>query len=219
MDGLQVPFFLIKGTLLGIYRDGEQLPYDKDIDLGLLWQTDRQNLFEQFQNSSTFRVADPVDGDLQKITWNIVLEHVATEVVLDLFFVKSEGPAAWFGFDHLPEPFLWKFSAFELAPMPYRGHVFQAPKHPEQFLSEIYGPQWRIPDPYFNSVVSARNIEPKSRIIAWFYAYDRLYEQLVEGNWKKVLGCCEEIKAFETEPWLVDLSAWAKQQSKHAAFK
>ena len=35
MGRLNVPFFLFAGTLLGIVRDGEQLPHDKDMDVGL----------------------------------------------------------------------------------------------------------------------------------------------------------------------------------------
>lgn len=36
LDSLDIPFFLTYGTCLGIYRDKTLLPYDKDIDVGVL---------------------------------------------------------------------------------------------------------------------------------------------------------------------------------------
>ena len=82
------------------------------------------------------------------------------------------------------------------------------PKNPELFLSEIYGTTWRIPDPHFDSVVSGLNILDSCREISLLYAYDRLYHQLLECNWKKAFGYCQQMKVFETEPWLGDLMDW-----------
>jgi tetratricopeptide (TPR) repeat protein len=216
MDQRQIPFFLIKGTLLGIYRDGEQLPYDKDIDLGLFWETDRPAFLKEIKHSSSFKVVGSDELNLAEHTWNIVLEHIPTEVVLDLFFFKPEAQSLVFGFHHSPEPFLWKFSAFELAPIEYRGQVFQAPQDPERFLSEIYGAEWRKPDPYFNSVVSGKNVLERCRLISVFYGYDYVYEILNQGDWKKVIAYCQQIKSYETEPWLADLISWSAKQIKDA---
>lgn len=40
LDAASVPFHLVGGTLLGIYRDGQPFPHDKDVDLGIPFECD-----------------------------------------------------------------------------------------------------------------------------------------------------------------------------------
>ena len=214
LDQHDIPFFFIKGTLLGIYRDGEQLPYDKDIDLGLPWDIDRNTLLELFEQSSEFTVqGNPSTAELE---WNLVVEHLSTGVTLDLFFFKPEGQSVLCGFHQLPKPLLWKFSTFNLAPIQYHGAVFQMPHDPEKFLTEIYGEAWRIPDPYFDSVVSGLNLQEGCRDISLSYAYHRLYLQLSQMHWKKALGYCQQIRVIEAQTHLDELVDWLEIQIQQA---
>ena len=68
--------------------------------------------------------------------------------------------------------------------------------NPEIFLVDIYGINWRIPDPNFDSLVSGYNLVESSKPLSLIYAYSRLFDQLIEQNWKKAYGYCVQIKAF-----------------------
>jgi len=212
LDAKGIPFFLAYGTLLGIYRDGDLLPFDKDMDLGIPWDVPRQWLIDQIQASDAFEVKGLADLDEATMAWNIAILHKEKNIVTDFFFFKPDGSSVLSGFHHRPSPLLWRFSAFETAPMLYRGVPMPAPADPEKYLVEIYGKEWRIPDPYFDSVVSGFNLVPECRDISIAFAHLRLLEHLKNRNWKKAYGYCKQLFAYQDDPWLRELSGWLQAQ-------
>lgn len=216
LDGIGVPFFLAYGTLLGIYRDGDLLPFDKDMDVGIPWEVPRPWLIEQVQASGVFEIKGLAELDEATREWNFAVVHKPTGVLTDFFFFKPDGATVLSGFHHLPHPVLWRFSAIETAPMLYRDHPFPAPADPERFLVEIYGADWRIPDPYFDSVVSGRNLVPECRDVSIVFGYLRLFERLNNRSWKKAYGYCHQLFAYQDDPWLHDLAAWLQEQMQRA---
>lgn len=209
LDRCGFEFFLAYGTLLGIYRDGEILPHDKDLDVGLAWDTPREDLLKALSSSGRYWV-DSKSANAQRYDFNFGVIDKKTGISIDFFFFKPEGSCLLSGFYHLPNPLLWRFSAFELAQISYKDLSFQVPMNPENFLIEIYGAQWRIPDPYFDSLVSGHNLVESAKPISLIYAYSRLFELLTEHNWKKAYGYCKQISALckaDTNPLIVSISA------------
>ena len=80
------------------------------------------------------------------------------------------------------------------------------------FLQEIYGPDWRMPDPYFDSVVSGHNRIPGSLDVAMCFAFHRLYDRMDRGEWAKAAGYCQQILAQYTDPFIDKLDQWLKQR-------
>ena len=212
LDEKDIPFFLAYGTLLGIYRDGDLLPFDKDMDLGIPWDVPRQWLIDQIQASDAFEVKGLAELDEATMAWNIAILHKEKNIVTDFFFFKPDGSSLLSGFHHLPSPLLWRFSAFDTAPLLYRGIPMPASANPEQYLAEIYGADWRIPDPYFDSVVSGLNLVPECRDISIAFGYLRLLEHLKNHNWKKAYGYCKQLFAYHDDPWLRNLAVWLQEQ-------
>ena len=192
-----IPFFLAYGTLLGIYRDGELLPHDKDLDVGLSWDCDREGLIRVLKQSGRYWI-DPKSSNPNTYQFNFGVIELRKGISIDFFFFKPADSYLLSGFHHLPEPLLWQFKHFEWGEIKYKDRVLGAPSDPEQYLVDIYGPQWRIPDPYFDSLVSGYNLTEGSRPISFLYAYSRLFDHLMEQSWKKAYGYCVQIKAFES---------------------
>jgi len=205
-----VPFFLAYGTLLGIVRDGDLLPHDKDMDVGLPWDVSREALVRALTEKhgfSRFGRHTPEND-----AWLIPLVHRETGISIDLFFFKPDGDALLSGFHHLPVPLLWRFGHFTTRPLEFLGHTWQVPDPPERFFQEIYGPDWRTPDPYFDTVVSGHNRIPGTLDVAMCFAFGRLCERMDRGEWEKAAGYCRQILAQYTDPFIDKLNQWLKQR-------
>ncbi len=207
LDANDIPFVLSFGTLLGIHRDGELLSYDHDIDIGLSWDIPRQKLVNLISQSENFYIPEK-ELISPKFDWSISVSHKTNGIFIDFNFLKPEGEFLDCGFDLLPNPMVWRFSAFKTKLIQYRGNDYAVPENPEQYLIEIYGPNWKIPDPFFDSLVSGHNLTPQSKYLSLTYAYLRLYRQISRANWKRALSYCHQIFAYEKESWMVELAAW-----------
>lgn len=207
-----VPYFIAYGTLLGIYRDGDLLPFDKDMDIGLPWHLDRKALIRMFEASTDFQLhkhsKDKPDEDLE---WHFAVVHKQKNIAIDLFFFKPEADGNLLsGFHHRPVPLVWRFTPIETGSISYRGVDLPAPADPERFLADIYGPEWRVPDPYFDSVVSGRSLDASCRDISRVYGYLRLFKQMNHRAWNKAYGYCHQLLTYDNDSWLNELGEWLK---------
>ncbi len=205
----QIPFFLAYGTLLGIYRDGEVLPHDKDLDVGLYWDCPRFKLLKVLTESGNYWI-DPksikgIEQDTSNSLFNMGVIEKGTGISIDFFFFKPEGPYLLSGFHHLPYPLIWRFTPFNLQKIMYKAKEFKTPGDPEVYLRDIYGPNWRIPDAYFDSLVSGHNLDPKSKDLSRVYAYSRLFDQLMDQNWRKAAGYCKQLCVYEETPLITSV--------------
>ena len=144
LHNFNVQPFLNSGTLLGYFRDGKPIPHDDDFDLGILlpgktldevfhnWRGFRRTLSEQFT------IIDK---------GSFVAIKLSNGVQVDLF-------AAWTTNNDLyVHPYCWADVKFDsLAPLKtlsVRGREFSIPADPDAILSVNYGPNWRVPDPFW----------------------------------------------------------------------
>ena len=210
LEAEHVPFFLAYGTLLGIVRDGDLLPYDKDMDVGLPWDVSREALVRALTVKHGFsRIGRHTP---EKDTWNVDLIHRETGISIDLFFFKPDGDALLSGFHHLPVPLLWRFGHFTTRPLEFLGHTWQVPDPPERFFQEIYGPDWQTPDPYFDTVISGRNRIPAALDVAICFAFNRLFDRIFYGEWDKAAGYCRQILAQYSNPFIEEVNQWLRQR-------
>ncbi len=145
LEAYNVQPFLNSGTLLGYFRDGRPIPYDDDFDLGILLPGD--TLDEVFNNWRGFRRAlgkqfNVIDKG------SFVAIKLSNGVQVDLF-------AAWTNEDDLYiHPYCWAdVKQQALAPLKtltIRGRNFPIPADPDAILSVNYGPNWRVPDPFWS---------------------------------------------------------------------
>ncbi len=159
--------FLAYGTLLGIVREGKFIGHDDDIDLGIIKNS----------NFSWAKVEDALNEVGMTKKHQFKSEGHITEqtyryknLSVDLFMFDSDDDKSY-AYVYFQEqgreyeknqfsircPKVSKIERTKIYECP--SGVFRVPENEELFLEEVYGKNWRIPDPNFVSL--ARVIENK----------------------------------------------------------
>ena len=175
--------FACYGSLLGPIREGGLLPFDKDLDFALPYcemkRADRvmkKNGWVRANHASAF--FNPV-----------AYYHSDPEATVDLFGMMVEESTGTTGFWMPGVPKEWnqftEYSSLELVKdkSPEGGDIWTL-KDPEAMLETIYGPEWKVPDGYFDTVIAAKNIRGFS-LVTQCFAYPRIYSNIEAGNVKK----------------------------------
>jgi tetratricopeptide (TPR) repeat protein len=213
LDEIGIPFFLVFGTLLGVIRSGELLPFDKDMDIGLQWNISRTNLVASL-NGFGFVLHRSNSMSNYQALWNLAVVDSETGIAIDLFFFRPTRLGSQAGFFQKPFPVLWEFPVFKLEWYEWKGVRWRVPGPPEHFLKSIYGPDWLTPDPNFETVVSAYNLSQDSHIAARQFGYRKLLSRILNRQWEKAESLCQQIERFGYDPYLNDLAEWIRQTQR-----
>ena len=134
LDNLGVKFFVVFGTLLGIYRDKAFLEGDPDIDIGIFGEERNQEVRTAIQEAGfKIRQASPR-----------YLRHLSVEkrTLTDIHFFSEEGNS-YQCYVKTGKPCVAFPSKFgKLEKVKFRGMSFFAPSPIEDFLRWCYG-DWR----------------------------------------------------------------------------
>ncbi|WP_321489132.1 hypothetical protein [uncultured Hyphomonas sp.] len=172
--------FLVAGTLLGLFRSGGLLAHDRDIDIGLL------------RGDAAGR--DPID--FIRTHPQLILPHAARPgdryvgltlegVAADIFLFDRTPCGMVCGFSRLPGDIQWCHTPFRLRNMRLGEHDFRIPDPAETYLTECYGPSWRVPDPGFASALSSPALAGTSPNAIAYLALARARSCLLAGNPEK----------------------------------
>lgn len=170
-----IRMFLVSGTLLGCVREGRLLGHDKDIDVGVDAGTPQDALIAAVRRSGLFLVIPSRSAAI------IRLRHV-NGIPLDIFFHYDEGGIRWHGGVKMR----WHNSPFDLAEREFLGDRFLVPVDHDRYLTENYGPDWRIPQPDFDSAFDTPNQQIICADELRVYAFRQLHAYLNAGNSAKV---------------------------------
>jgi len=206
LTGAGIRFFPYAGTLLGLVRDGDILPHDKDLDIALSWEEDRDAVLHAL--TAPGRFVCPGRDSLTEAdkTWYINVHHADTRVDLDLFFMQPDGKHFLVGVKSHQRSTLSRPRRFQLRPFTWQGVDWLIPDPPEGLLAELYGPGWHKPDPDFDTVVSSNCLTEESRPWRRCHGYSRLYSQLRSGQMNKVRAYCRQLlKLHPDDPFLREL--------------
>lgn len=203
-----IPWCLLAGTLLGIYRDGDILPYDKDMDLAIPAAIERRRVIAALGESGEFEYRQRF-RQRSDDTYSMSFVHAKQGVTVDFFFLHPDGDHHFIaGVDHPAQPMLCRIRRFEFAMHPWRGTQWPIPAAPEQYLEDVYGDKWRQPDPVFDTVLSNPNRLPQSIPLVICHGYERLYECLLEHHWKRAAAYCRQLQARRPDPLLEAIARW-----------
>lgn len=153
MEKYGIDYFITYGTLLGIIREGEFISYDDDIDLGIIknerfsWDKLEQAMAEiGMEKKIQFRL----NGELTEQTYRV--ENLSVDLFL---YEEKEGKSVSYvyyqeeGKEYEKDVFSVSQNVTSLIErtkkIEIKGRMFSVPKHPELFLEEIYGSDWRVP--------------------------------------------------------------------------
>jgi hypothetical protein len=161
--------FVISGTLLGIHRNGQLLPHDNDMDLGI--HADDPGLarfiealaswkytvkWKEVSLSRCDKLLNPwiplLPNDVIIHKFDVSTDPEAKPIRIDIFVhFKSKGYVV-----HGTNRSLWLNTHFDLAPSKLDGVVFWLPADRARYLTENYG-DFETPKVSFESFVECPN--------------------------------------------------------------
>ncbi|MEO5378955.1 MAG: tetratricopeptide repeat protein [Magnetococcus sp. DMHC-6] len=212
----KIPFFLCNGTLLGIVRMGELLPNDKDVDIGLPWEVDRDRVLELLCQDGTFYFYNSEWQTKENRQFYISLRH-RTRMIIDLFFHRPDGQHFVAGFNHRPQPVTSRPRRFAIDFLHWQGVSWPVPSPSEDYLIDYYGENWRIPDPYFDTILSSRCQTPESRISRYFFGFLRLFKAMQSREFDKAIGYCQQMLWLKQDDFMDDLRLWLQKKKENQA--
>jgi hypothetical protein len=157
MDSNGVQFFLRQGTCLGAIRDGVFIPWDDDLDLGVILgangftEQSVEPLLAAFQERGYYIQSESSDN----IIYATLLKN---KMRIDLLFHRVIDEHIY----HWPGIWLPIILFNQLKEINFIGETFLTPNPPEEYLRIKYGPDWRTPKRfgYAKDVVDNVPMEP-----------------------------------------------------------
>lgn len=175
--------FATSGTLLGLVREGHLLPFDKDLDIGLPFAEIQAATALLLQNG--WHRATTPQGMI-----NPVMLHDGKGLSLDLcgFVAERSSGAALGGLWLQGAPAHWQrvtqYPVLQLHQQQRPEGTVWAITNPEAWLAALYGPDWRMPDPDFDSIIAAHNLRGFA-LLTQCYAFSRIYHAWIQGQLQK----------------------------------
>lgn len=167
-----IPYWLEFGTLLGAYRDKTIIKGDFDLDFGA-YQKDVANIYMALSKAG-FKLV----REFHEIGRNgIEQSYYDGNITFDIFYFSEEdtNSLSCFAFTPIPNRSVpnkttygkvssWTFKKFDLVKYDFLGSEVYIPANTEEHIEEIYGKQWRIPDPNFKQGFNRRNYDITERM-------------------------------------------------------
>ncbi len=217
LDAAGIAWCLYAGSCLGVVRDGDFLPYDKDIDIAIPAAVSRQQLMDLMTADGCFKLL--AQTGLNKHIdnhYSMAFSHTAQNIGIDFFFLHPDGEHHFItGFEHPGQAVKCRLRRFDFAAHPWVNGSYShcpIPMPAEQYLEDVYGKNWRIPDAYYDTVLSNPNRMAESLPVVLCYGYCRLIDNLMRQNWPAATAYCEQILVRTTDPIIVELQQFLQAE-------
>jgi fukutin len=139
LEELEFKYWLSSGTLLGFYREGDFIPTDTDIDVGVHLTYNAEIAEKVKAKFADFTLIRTIDHDNKPMQLAYLDNNGA---IFDIYFYYEEGDKL---VNHNEEGVMEKpLNIFELAPYETKYGTFPAPKDIEAYLVMRYG-DWQTP--------------------------------------------------------------------------
>ena len=154
---LELPFFFDFGTLLGLYRDGQIIKGDMDIDIGVL--VDEKNTVYNIEKKlSCFKKIRSFSSDVSGVAEQSFELNKYARFDIHYYYMDNNTRYCCL-FYRLPEDSLSNdcfntvkviLDNFSIGKYELKGKQLSVPVPTEEFLIQKYGKTWRIPDSNWN---------------------------------------------------------------------
>jgi len=193
LEANNIKAFPTAGTLLGWQRENAILPFDKDLDIAVMPDTDIAMVKVLLEKNPRYEFS----SSLPAFTSYLSIIDKQTLYTIDILkFWKNKGfyEYGWL----LPKPYkhesrILKFSPFNLIKDEWDGVAMYIPDNADLFLRELYG-DWRTPDENYFSIL-CNNLTKITRLTD-SSSYGHIVRNLREGNYKKVDLIIQRLQAL-----------------------
>ena len=200
LAALNVRYFLVDGTLLGLVRNGCFIDWDDDIDIGILAEDFSLLSFARYMSIMKRR------GFIKYYFMGVWGKYFAVhcyrkDVRVDLCFYFRRGDQRIGHMFDKREIIQISYPARlieTLAPVDLYGEIFMAPKDKEAVLSHNYG-NWKVPSKDWHWSTSPLNITLRTRVTQWKKTRSRLSTRIV-GLSSRVLGKMDDLMGWSGLP-------------------
>ncbi len=191
---------LIGGVVLGIAREGEPFHGDKDIDLNLPADADRDCIAALFSDGFTLLTV-PSGPDARR--WCMGFTDDASAIGVDLFFPEPAPGgglrinAGW------PDHLVYDYPPCDIGTLRWRGRDWPVPEPLPGYLASNFGEDWRSPrravgtrsfdKRWFDTQVSCPGLVEESVPRAINLVLLRLLSALRRGQFEKALALCDQV--------------------------
>lgn len=157
LNSNQIKFWLVYGTLLGYIREGKILDFDCDFDVGV-WYTDYSQELENKLQENGFKLVHQYRSISEYQAFEQTYEKDG--VSIDVFYHFKNETRIWANvFYREPASALEEniyrireldYPLADLKQITFLDNYVYIPCNAEVYLEEIYGSNWRIPDPNYD---------------------------------------------------------------------
>jgi hypothetical protein len=151
-------YFIVAGTLLGYYREHNFLEWDKDIDIGIMYEDfmrigGLEGIKKRFLNNNS---------DEEESQYNLVLVLGTEEDGMQISFMNNGiGLDIFVYYDfndkyynlncyyRYHREFRFLYNKFTIESSTLLGYPIQIPGNPIKHIENDYGSKWNVPDPNF----------------------------------------------------------------------
>jgi hypothetical protein len=138
--------FPVAATLLGFVRERGFISHDYDMDFAVRSPAAHQALRESLHEDWRFELARGRAPDVLKV------KHI-NGTGIDIYLFRRIGDR-WSTQSHV---YGWRFDDFDLVDVQVGSARMRIPSDAEHYLEQMYGPDWRTPQPGFESGLFAPN--------------------------------------------------------------
>ena len=207
LDSYNIKAFLDGGSLLGLYRDGKLMDYDKDTDIGIVVNdnNDVLNIIKILSVNENFILPKINSLNLSKKILSISISDKQNSVITDIFFYYKENNFLYSGLSTALGNLTWKYSAFDLIKIKFNNKEYYAPSNIELYLTELYGTNWKEHIEVWDSLVNCPNITPQSKLVVFFYGSIRMHEAFRQKKYAKALNYYTQLKNRWNYPFTAEM--------------
>lgn len=194
---------LVGGIVLGIVRQGRPFAGDKDVDLGIDFDVDRDRVAAAFAEGYRY-MRTPREADARR--WCMGFVHEATGVGVDLFFKQRVDGMLRINLGW-PDDLVFDLPEYRVEPFHWQGRDWPMPAPLEDYLAADYGDDWRMPTReaaghvfdkrWLDSQISSPSLLPESLPRAINLVLLRLLTALRGRRWPKALALCDQLLVRE----------------------
>lgn len=144
LESLGLTYRLTDGTALGLYRQGDFIPHDNDIDIDVLDYINVDLINNKMKLESMHLGREVI---FKKKVQQLVYYN-DDEVIFDIVFWHSKDSKIFNyserGYERCQEKRFFN----DLSEFDYRGRKYPMPSNIEEWLEMRFGPDWKIPKTY-----------------------------------------------------------------------